>query len=123
MRAAMTLLEQIQRDEGCRLTVYLDSRGVPTIGWGRNLRDKGISQKEADAMLKSDLADVTKAVTARWPWMKALDDARRAVFLNMAYNLGVQGLGGFVHALAAAERGDYPIAAADLLNSNSAGQG
>ena len=51
----MTLRDQIIRDEDCRLRVYYDPLGVPTIGVGRNLRDKGISQTEADFLLGNDI--------------------------------------------------------------------
>jgi lysozyme len=44
--------------EGCKLTSYLDIRGVPTIGWGHTGPDvkvgQVITQAEADALLAED---------------------------------------------------------------------
>ena len=60
----------IKEFEGCKLTAYLDSVGVPTIGYGHT---KGVKiglrciQEEADAWLLEDLKDaetcVNEAVT------------------------------------------------------------
>lgn len=118
----MSLRDQIIRDEGCRLRVYDDSRGIPTIGVGRNLRDKGISQAEADAMLDADLREYTAAVVARIPAALALDDARRGVLVNMAFNLGIAGLLAFTKMLAAVEAGDWDRAAVEMMDSRWATQ-
>ena len=37
----------LTKHEGYRKYVYMDSVGVPTVGIGRNLRDKGLSMDEA----------------------------------------------------------------------------
>ena len=118
----MTLREQLIRDEGCKLRVYKDSRGIETIGVGRNLRDKGISQHEADMLLDADILEYSAAVIAHLPWSLRLDEARRAVLINMAFNLGVRGLLGFKNMLAAVEAGAYDRAAAEMMDSRWAGQ-
>ncbi|HYE19703.1 MAG TPA: glycoside hydrolase family protein [Tepidisphaeraceae bacterium] len=118
----MTLREQLIRDEGCKLRVYKDSRGIETIGVGRNLRDKGISQHEADMLLDADILEYSAAVIANLPWSLRLDEARRAVLVNMAFNLGVRGLLGFRNMLAAVEAGQYDRAADEMMDSQWAGQ-
>jgi lysozyme len=112
----------LTRDEGCRLRVYNDSLGVPTIGVGRNLRDKGISQIEADFLLDNDIAEYSAAVLARIPAAYRLDEVRRAVLVGMAFNLGLTGLMKFSKLLAAVERGDYDVAAAEMMDSRWATQ-
>ena len=58
-------LELIKEFEGCKLTAYLDSVGVPTIGYGHT---KGVkiglrcTQEEADAWLLEDLKDAETCV-------------------------------------------------------------
>ena len=58
-------LELIKEFEGCKLTAYLDSVGVPTIGYGHT---KGVKiglrciQEEADAWLLEDLKDAETCV-------------------------------------------------------------
>lgn len=118
----MTLRDQLIRDEGCRLRVYDDTRGIPTIGVGRNLRDKGISQSEADLLLDHDLSESAAAVSLNLPWTDHLDEPRRAVFINMTFNLGMAGLLKFTRTLALAERGEYDEAAQEMLRSKWARQ-
>ena len=118
----MTLKEQLMRDEGLRLKVYADSVGVPTIGYGRNLRDKGISTAEAERMLDSDLVDTVEGLYAALPWFKYLDDARFGVLVNMGFNLGVPGLLKFVKFLAFLKLERYGLAADEMLDSTWAKQ-
>jgi len=117
----VTLKEQLIRDEGIKLRVYQDSRGVPTIGVGRNLRDKGISLTEAEMLLDNDLRDAFR-LADQLPWITELDEARRNVLFNMAFNLGVQGVLGFTKTLELVRQGRYAEAAAEMLRSDWAKQ-
>lgn len=116
------LREQLQRDEGCRLHVYEDSRGIPTIGYGRNLRDRGISQAEANMLLDHDITAVTGDVLGQIPCAARLDEVRRATLVNMAFNLGINGLLGFRQLLAAVEAEQWDAASAAMLDSKWARQ-
>jgi len=124
----MTLRDQLLRDEGCRLRLYQDQVGKWTIGVGRNLQDVGISQAEADFLLDNDISRASAAVIAHLPWTMTLDEVRRAVLINMAFNMGIgnaakrTGLLGFPKLLAACERGDWATAATEMLDSKWAGQ-
>jgi lysozyme len=100
-----------------RLEPYTDTVGKITIGVGRNLTDVGISQNEAMAMLRSDQKSAENGVLHRWQWSRNLDDRRLAVMVNMAFNMGIEGLAEFQRMLAAVEAGDYDIAAMEMLDS------
>lgn len=116
------LVQQLIRDEGLRLKPYTDSVGKLTIGVGRNLTDKGISNDEAEKMLENDIEDARRAVFQMIPWVSKLDEVRRAVLVNMAFNMGIGGLMAFKNTLAFIEKGQYPNAAAEMLNSKWADQ-
>ena len=118
----MTLRDQILRDEGCRLRPYKDSEGLLTIGVGRCLDRKGISQTEADFLLGNDILEYTAAVNSNIPCAIRLDEARRGVLINMAFNLGIAGLMKFRKMLAAVEAGEWDRAAAEMMDSRWAGQ-
>lgn len=118
----MDIFEQLRRDEGVRLKPYTDTVGKLTIGVGRNLTDKGISDDEATLLLQDDVAEVTSALTAALSWLATLDDARKGVLVNLAFNLGVAGLLAFHNTLTALQAGDWTTAAAQLLDSKWAGQ-
>lgn len=46
----MNLLEQLERDEGCILHPYKDSKGIWTLGIGRNLEAEGLNESEKKLM-------------------------------------------------------------------------
>jgi lysozyme len=120
----------IRDGEGLRLKVYDDASGKPvtagsalaghpSIGYGRNLAGKGISESEADAMLAEDLVDaeeIARGFIGGHVW-SALSDARRAVLTDMAHNLGAGRLYGFVLLRAAIMRQDWRQAAAEIEDS------
>ena len=115
------LLEQLKRHEGFRPAAYHDSLGFLTIGYGRMIdvrRQGGISEDEAAVLLANDIARVDKALGS---WL--LDEpVRRAALLNMAFQLGVDGLFRFKNMFAAIERRDWEAAAAAGLDSKWAKQ-
>lgn len=121
----MTLAEQLIRDEREILHAYPDSEGYWTIGVGRLIdcrRGGGISHDEALFLLQNDVMRVTSQLAETFPWTQVLDDARRGVLLNMAFNLGIHGLAEFRMMLGAAEQADWETAAQEMLNSEWAAQ-
>jgi lysozyme len=116
------LRDQLIRDEGVRLFPYKDTVGVLTIGVGRNLDARGISHATAEQMLDEDIAVHTHELLLRHPWIADLDDARKGVMINLAFNLGVAGLSSFKLTLQAVRDGDYHLAAARMLLSKWAHQ-
>lgn len=118
----MNLCEQLKRDEGLKLTAYHDSLGKVTVGYGRCLETKGITRDEAEYLLANDIAEVTISLAKAIPWMTALDEPRRAVLQNMAFNLGVPGVLKFANTLACIKAGDFNAAADAMLASKWATQ-
>lgn len=107
---------QLMRHEGIKLKVYIDTLGVPTIGVGRNLRDKGISHDEAQFLLENDLDECIKDCLA-FPWFADLDEIRQRAIVDLRFNLGRAKLRTFTNTLAAMARKDYPRAASNLRQS------
>jgi lysozyme len=108
--------------EGLRLFPYKCTAGRVTIGVGRNLDDNGITQAEAFQLLEYDILAVEADLDRTWPWWRQMTDPRQQVLADMAFNLGITRLGGFVNTLAAMKRGDYEAAANGMLNSLWASQ-
>jgi lysozyme len=81
-------IQQLEPEEGFRLKVYNDSRGIPTIGYGRNLRDVGISAEEAVLMLNNDIARTTSDMDRLLPWWASLSEVRQRVLADMCFNMG-----------------------------------
>lgn len=112
---------QVMRHEGKRLKLYSDSLGVPTLGYGRNVRDKGITDDEAQFLLENDLAECI-ADCETFPWFARLNPIRQRVIVDLRFNLGGNGLRRFQRTLQCVADGDYSGAADNLLRSKWAGQ-
>ncbi|WP_444943959.1 glycoside hydrolase family protein [Microbulbifer sp. ZKSA006] len=111
------LVEQLLSHEGVELKTYKCSAGRLTIGVGRNLSDRGVSYDEALILLKNDIDFYFGEVSEKLDFFNSLSMKRKAVLVNMAFNLGVAGLMGFKNMLAAIAAGDYEQAAEEMLNS------
>lgn len=111
------LINQLLSDEGLRLKPYRCTAGKLTIGVGRNLDDRGITQDEAMYLLANDVRRVYGEVSTALPWFIKLNDARQNVLLNMAFQMGTQGLLKFKHFLDCAQRGEHNEAATAMLQS------
>jgi lysozyme len=116
----MTIYDQLARDEGCRLKPYRDSKGILTIGIGRNIEQVGITIEEAHYLLSNDVTHADRDVTRALPWVAGLDGVRQAVLINMCFNVGLPKLLTFVKMLAAMQAGDWQTAANEILNSKYA---
>lgn len=119
-RAAM--IHQLTLHEGMRQFPYKCTSGKTTIGIGRNLDDRGITEAEAAYLLGNDIDDFQARLTREIPWMVELDPVRQRVLLDMAFNLGVPGLLKFKRTLAAIRGKEYDRAAAMMLDSRWATQ-
>jgi lysozyme len=106
---------QLERDEGLRLFPYVDTAGKLTIGFGRNLTNVGISAAEARVLLTNDIAIAEQAVAHALPWAAQLDVVRRAVLVNMAFNLGIASLSKFGTFLTYLKLEKWDAAADDML--------
>jgi lysozyme len=123
--------------EGYRNKAYLCTEGYWTIGYGYNLdanplklsketllqlKNNGCCKHDANDMLILMLQKVEHELAGKLPWISKLESPRQAVLIDMAYNIGVPRLMGFKKTLAALNRGDYPEAARQMLNSKWAKQ-
>jgi lysozyme len=119
------LIDELIRDEGEILHAYADSLGYLTIGVGRLIdkrRGGGISKEESRYLLSNDIKETESQLDIRLPWWRVLSATRQRVLLNMAFNLGIDGLLGFKNTLLAIKQGDYERAAKGMLASKWAKQ-
>jgi len=112
------LTASIQSHEGLRLRPYVDSRGYLTIGYGRNLDAKGITNDEATYLLGNDIQSSIREAQAQYWWQYvANDDVRSRACVEIVFNIGIGGMSGFHDALAAMARGDWAACGAAFLDS------
>jgi len=111
----MRVTELIKEHEGLRLRPYHCSAGKLTIGYGINL-DAGITIDEAEHLLDNRILDVIVDLQGLDFWLD-LSGVRRAVLVDMAYNLGHRGLLNFKKMLAAMKAKDFELAAQEMEDS------
>lgn len=112
-----TLRQQLVRHEGLRLKPYRDTLGYLTIGVGRNLDGRGITEDEAMTLLDHDLDLCLRLLTGKFAWFASLDPIRQRALVDLCFNLGMAGLLEFRQTLASLERGDYAQAGQQLQAS------
>ena len=117
------LKKQLKRHEGFMSRPYRCPGGALSIGYGRNLDARGISQEEADMMLENDIQCCIEALCLHLPDIfPNLTTNRQHVLINMCFNLGIGGLLAFKKALGFLRLHDYENASREMLNSKWAGQ-
>jgi lysozyme len=114
------LKQQLIRDEGVVEHAYEDSLGYLTIGCG-HLVDKrrggSIPRHVIDALLEYDITRISSALYAAFPFIADLDEVRKATLVNMAFQLGVEGLGKFPKAMGFMRSHAYNAAADAFADS------
>lgn len=118
------LLKRIKASEGWVPRVYTCPAGKLTIGYGFNLEDCDMPKEVADKWLSILVNEVRTALykssnSQTFGWLTL---SRKEVLIDMAYNLGVNGLMGFKNMWKALEDGDYDRAADEMLDSKWARQ-
>ena len=116
------LIDQLRIHEGVEKTVYNDSEGIPTIGVGRNLRDRGRSDEEIDYLLSNDIDIVVDELDKVMPWWKDLDEVRQRVLCDLVFNLGMPRFSGFKKSISYMKQQMWDQAADELLDSKWARQ-
>jgi lysozyme len=136
------LVKMIAIHEGIVLNVYQDHLGIDTVGIGRNLQDRGITdgelsfinktmdevyengltEEEAYYLCMNDIAIVEKELLANKPIVNQLNDVRQMVLIDMAFNMGVPRLMAFKNMWLAIEKVNYQLANEEMIDSRWAGQ-
>ena len=136
-------IKKLVAHEGLRLEVYQDTLGINTIGIGRNLEDRGITNQElsdldipsiehvykygiteADAvyLATNDVEIVEEELLRAHPCVDSLDSVRQLILMDMAFNMGVPRLRKFKNMWAAIHNEDFITAAKEMLDSRWANQ-
>ncbi len=124
-----TLEQQLERQEENRNKAYDDATGKElkpgdtlkgnlSIGIGWNLTGVPLPSVIIEAMFGISLRNSDADLNKNIPWaFTILDGARRDVFRNLCFNMGITRLLGFHLMIAAANKGDFEEAANQLKDS------
>lgn len=129
-----TMISDLIRDEGLRLSPYRDTKNYLTTGIGRCLdtnpltpeevafvghgcRRAPITEAQARYLCANDIKRVSLRLTRNLSWWSQQPEAIQRVLVNMAFNLGIPGLMTFQNTLAAIREGRYADAAKGMRSS------
>lgn len=112
------LMKRIADHEGFRPWVYDDATGAPivkgytvqghpTVGYGMCLDHDlncGLTSRQANRLLEDRVMTIARDFDRRIEWWRRLRDPATEALVEMAYQLGVDGLLGFTRLIAAGER-------------------
>ena len=109
------------------LRLYKCPAGKWSIGAGRNLEDRGITESEARHLLNNDIRISIDELTDEFPWFTRLDETRQAAMVELHFNLGLSTLKTFRKTLGLIEEAvegkvAWHDVSKELLNSRWADQ-
>ena len=113
------LIEQLKLHEGSRTHASDCPEKFTTVGVGRNIDPNGglgLSEDEINYLLRNDIERCYRELD-RFSWFMDLDQVRQEALVNMCFNLGFTRLKNFSKMLARVAEGNYPMAAAEALDS------
>ena len=122
MKNLNDLKERLIKEEGLRTKPYRCSEGKLTIGVGRNLEDRGITEDEAMCLLDNDIKIVKDEILNKLPWVYCINTTAFLILMDMAFNIGVPRLLKFKNTLEYLKNDEYKKAAVEMLDSRWAVQ-
>tara|TARA_B110000114_G_scaffold50110_1_gene53200 strand:+ start:3303 stop:3722 length:420 start_codon:yes stop_codon:yes gene_type:complete len=115
-------VDMLKIHEGYEQYPYTCSMGVVTIGYGRNLESRGLTEEEAAYLLQCDVKLAEGELLDQYDYYWNLSGERKAVLIDMMVNLGSTRLRKFKKMHLALELRDYSLAAVEMLDSRWARQ-
>ena len=125
-------LEQLQKelaaDEGCKLEIYLDHLGYPTVGIGHLITEDDelygfevgseVSQEHVDELFHDDVQRTLRDCEFLYSDFNDLPEEAKLIIANMCFQLGR----GFKKMKAAVDSRDWREASRQMLDSKWAKQ-
>ena len=118
----MKLIDSIKKNEGYISTVYKDSLGIDTIGYGFAIKDLELEEDLCHVILQRKLKRLEKEVSTRFGWLKKMPPSVKDIVLEMCYQMGVTGVSKFKKTIAYLEKSEWKNASIEMLDSRWAKQ-
>lgn len=109
---------QLVKHEGDRRKPYTDTAGHLTIGVGRNLEAKPLSDAVVALMLDEDIIEALGVCTRLFMGFDTFSEPRQHALIDMAFNLGEHGLGAFTKMRAAVDAREWARVAEEAADSD-----
>ena len=113
------LVSRLVQHEGIKQFAYTDSLGYVTIGVGRCIHEgkgRGLTSDDCFMLLRNDLI-YFRNLLLKYDWFIKQDTVRQNALVELAFNMGVNGLLSFKKMLSALTVNNYALAAKELVSS------
>jgi lysozyme len=122
MTANNRLVNMLINQEGKRKFPYECTAGKISIGVGRNLDDRGLSDDEIMYLLHNDIEISESELSRTFEWFGLLNQARQDALISLHFNIGLSNLLKFKNTLKHLSDGDFQAASEEMLESRWADQ-
>ena len=126
------LRDELERDEGYRTDIYLDTEENPTVGIGhRILRSDPeygkpvgtkVTDERVEELFTQDVSTALENCNAVFPNFDTLPQEAQRIIANMMFNLGKKGFKSFKKLIAAVKDCNWSKAADEMVDSDWYGQ-
>jgi len=117
------LIESMKKHEGYVPTVYDDSVGVATIGYGFAIKDLSLSETVCNVILQEKLLKLVVDVNARFSsWFPKMPAEVQETVIELCYQIGVAGFSKFRKSIQHLSAEKWEAAANEMLDSKWAKQ-
>ena len=111
------ILDKIIEHEGYRKSVYLDSLGKPTIGYGFLIEALELEEDICELILRRKVEKVINTVRFKFNWFDDMPEKVQDVIVNMCYQLGVNGFAKFSKTIEFFKKKEFIKASEEMLRS------
>lgn len=120
MLAIEQAIESTKKEESYRRFVYQCTKKRWTVGYGRNVQDNGVSEPEAEYLLKNDIFESFQDLNHIFPpaLLLSFPTEVQRVLIEMRFQMGSGSFRGFKNMIAAAKRKDWPGMIREMKDSD-----
>ena len=126
------LRDQLKIDEGVKYEIYNDHLGYATFGIGHLIVEgdeehgkpvgTAVSEERVNAIFEEDVQKYISESKKVFPNLDDLPETAQQVIVNMCFNMGAPRLSQFKKFIAGVNKGDWPTAAEEMMDSRWANQ-
>ena len=126
------LRDQLKIDEGVKYEIYNDHLGYATFGIGHLIVEgdeehgkpvgTAVSEERVNAIFEEDVQKYISESKKVFPNLDDLPETAQQVIVNMFFNMGAPRLSQFKKFIAGVNKGDWPTAAIEMMDSRWANQ-
>ena len=118
----MSLLGDIKKNEGYISTVYKDSLGIDTIGYGFAIKDLNLEEDVCDLILERKVNKLRLDVKKKFDWYCNMPTPIKDIVIEMCYQMGVNGFSKFKKTIKLLSQEKFYEASFEMLDSKWAVQ-